>query len=129
MNSNSRLRLFTLEYDPKTNSISPHVRYILPDTVLKGLYGILNCSLVTCIEIEVDGKFFDVWSDDEALLKAKPAPNLYIDDDLIIFGSVAFAKSDEDGNLVGLSRLDVTLLWAFAQAQFPKLLNFLKQRR
>ena len=129
MNSNSRLRLFTLEYDPKTNSISPHVRYISPDNVLKGLYGILNCSLVTCTEIEVDGNLFDVWSDDEALLKANPAPNLYIDDDLIIFDSVAFAKSDEDGNLVGLSRFDVTLLWAFAQAQFPKLLNFLKQRR
>ena len=39
-------------------------------------------------------KLFDVWSDDKALLKEKPAPNLYINDDLIIFGSVAFAKSD-----------------------------------
>ena len=129
MNSNSRLRLFTLEYDAKTNSISPHVRYISPDNILQDLYKVLNCELVTCTEIEVNGKFFDIWSDDEALLEANPAPNLYIDDDLIIFGSVAFAKSNEDGNLVGLSRLDVTLLWAFAQAQFPKLLHFLKTQR
>ena len=125
----SLLRVFTLECDEEARTISPHVRYISPDNVLKDLYRILNCELVTCTEIEVNGKLFDVWSDDEALLKDKPAPNLYIDDDLIIFGSVAFAKSDEDGKLVGLTRDDVHLLWHFAQSQFPKLLDFLKNRR
>ena len=129
MNSNSLLRLFSLEYDANTNSISPHVRYISPDNVLQDLYKILNCELVTCTEIEVNGKLFDVWSDDMALLKDKPAPNLYIDDDLIIFGSVAFAKADDEGKLVGLELDDVQLLWNFAQIQFPKLLNFLKNRR
>ncbi len=129
MNSNSQLRIFTLECNAKTNSISPHVRYISPDNVLKDLYEILNCELVTCTEIEVKGKFFDVWSDDMALLKDKPVPNLYIDDDLIIFGSVAFAKADEEGKLTGLTREEVQLLWDFALVQFPKLLNFLKRRR
>ena len=129
MTSKSPLRIFTLEYDAATNSISPHVRYISPDNVLKDLYKVLNCELVTCTEIEVNGKFFDVWSDDEALLKASPAPNLYIDDDLIIFGSVAFAKADDEGNLAGLSRDDVHLLWNFAIVQFDKLLTFLKKRR
>ena len=129
MKNNSQLRLFTLECDAKTNSISPHVRYISPDNVLQDLYKVLNCELVTCTEIEVNGKLFDVYSDDEALLKYKPVPNLYIDDDLILFGSVAFAKADEEGKLVGLSRDDVQLLWHFACLQFPKLLNFLKNRR
>ena len=125
----SLLRVFTLECNEEFRTISPHVRYISPANVLKDLYRILNCELVTCTEIEVDGKLFDVWSDDEALLKDKPAPNLYIDDDLIIFGSVAFAKSDEDGGFVELEREEVHLLWNFAQVQFPKLLNFLKNRR
>ena len=129
MNSNFLLRIFSLEYDAKTNSISPHVRYISPDNVLQDLYKILNCELVTCTEIEINGKLFDVWSDDEALLKDKPAPNLYIDDDLIIFGSVAFAKADEEGKVVGLSRDDVHLLWDFALYQFPKLLNFIRRQR
>ena len=129
MTSNSLLRIFSLEYNSFTNSISPHVRYISPDNVLKGLYAILNCELVTCTEIEVNSKLFDVWSDDEALLKDKPAPNLYIDDNLILFGSVAFAKSDEEGKLVGLNRDDVHLLWNFACLQFPKLLLFLKSQR
>ena len=129
MNSNSLLRLFTLECDAKNNSISPHVRYISPNNVLQDLYRVLNCELVTCTEIEVNGNLFNVWSDDEALLKDKPVPNLYIDDDLIIFGSGAFAKADDEGELVGLSRDDVHLLWDFALSQFPKLLNFLKNRR
>ena len=129
MKSRSPLRLFTLEYDAKTNSISPHVRYISPDNVLQDLYRILNCDMVTCTKITINGKLFDMYSDDEALLKDKPAPNLYIDDDLIIFGSVAFAKSDEEGKLVGLSREEVYLLWDFVIVQFDKLLNFLKNRR
>lgn len=129
MNSNSLLRIFTLEVNTKTKSITPHVRYISPDNVLKNLYRILNCDIVTCTEIEVNDKLFDVYSDDEALLKDKPIPNLYIDDDLIIFGSVAFAKADDEGRLVGISSDDVQLLWDFALKQFPKLLNFLKNRR
>ena len=91
--------------------------------------GLLLKVFVTCTQIEIAGQLFDVWSDDEALLKDKPAPNLYIDDDLIIFGSVVFAKADDDGGFVGLARNDVHLLWHFAQSQFPKLLNFLKNRR
>ena len=129
MTSSSPLRIFTLEYNAATNSISPHVRYLAPNNILKDLYRILNCKLVTCTQIEVNGKFFDVWSDDEALLKDKPAPNLYIDDDLIIFGSVAFAQSDDDGNLIGISREDVHVLFDFSKTQFPKLLNFLQRRR
>lgn len=129
MNSNSPLKVFTLEVNTENNSITPHVRYISPDNILPDLYQILNCDLVTCIEIKVNGKLFDVWSDDEALLKNSPVPNLYIDDDLIIFGSVAFAKADEDGKLVGLSRDDIHLLWDFALAQFPKLLDFFKTQR
>ena len=129
MNSNSLLRLFTLEVNNVSKSITPHVRYISPDNVLQGLYKVLNCELVTCIEIEVNGKLFDVWSDDEALLKNSPVPNLYIDDDLIIFGSVAFAKADEEGKLVGLSRDEIHTLWDFALKQFPKLLNFIARQK
>ena len=127
MNSKSLHKVFSLEVN--NNTISPHVRYILPDNVLHDLYKILNCELVTCVEIEVGGKFFDVWSDDEALLKDQPVPNLFVDDELIFFGSVAFAKTNEDGDLIGLDSDEIHLLWDFYLAQFPKLLNFLARQR
>ena len=129
MSTPSQLRIFTLEYDAKKDSISPHVRYISPDNVLKDLREILNCELVTCTEIKINGKLFDVYSDDEALLKEKPESNLYIDDDLILFGSVAFAKTDEEGNLVGLTTDEIHLLRLFDSFQFTKFLNFLKTQR
>ena len=122
-------KVFSLEIDDETKTITPHVRYISPDNVLHDLYNVLNCDLVTCIEIEVEGKFFDVWADDEALLKDKPVPNLYVDDELIFFGSVAFAKTDEDGEMVGLDSDEIHLLWDFYLAQLPKLLNFLACKR
>ena len=125
----SLLKVFTLEVNNETNTISPHVRHLSPDNVLEDLYKVLNCDLVTCVEIEVGGKFFDVWADDEALLKDKPVPNLYVDDELIFFGSVAFAKTDENGELVGLDSDEIHLLWDFYLAQFPKLLNFLARQR
>ena len=127
MNSKSLHKVFSLEVND--NTISPHVRYISPDNVLHDLYKILNCELVTCVEIEVGGKFFDVWSDDEALLKDKPVPNLFVDDELIFFGSVDFAKTDEDGELIGIDSVDIQLLWDFYLAQFPKLLNFISRQR
>ncbi len=124
----SLLMVFSLECNDEFRTISPHVRYISPANVLKDLYRIINCDCVTCTEIEVNGKLFDVWSDDTALLKDKPTPNLYIDDDLIIFGSVVFAKVDDEGKLIGLEHDEVHLLWNFAQLQFPKLFNFIKER-
>ena len=127
MNSKSPLKVFSLEVNDHT--ISPHVRYISPDNVLQNLYKILNCDLVTCVEIEVGGKFFDVWADDEALLKDKPVPNLYVDDELIFFGSVAFAKTDEDGELVGVDSDNIHLLWELYLSRFRILLNFLARQR
>lgn len=129
MTNPSPHKVFSLEIDDETKTITPHVRHISPDNVLHDLYNVLNCDLVTCTEIEVKGKFFDVWSDDEALLKDNPVPNLYVDDDLIIFGSIAFAKVDDDGNLIGLDSDEVHLLWEFYLAQFPKLLNFISRQR
>lgn len=126
---NAPLRVFTLEYNPDANTISPHVRYISPDNVLKDLYKFLNCELVTCTEIEVNGQLFDVYSDDEALLKPNPAPNLYLDNDLIIFGSIAFAKADDEGKLVGLCGDEIQLLWKFYVEQFAKLLKFIRNQR
>ena len=129
MSNPSPHKVFSLEVNDDTKTITPHVRYISPDNVLHDLYNVLNCDLVTCTEIEVEGKLFDVWSDDEALLKDNPVPNLYIDDNLIIFGSIAFAKVDGDGNLIGLNSDEVHLLWDFYLAQFPKLLNFISRQR
>ena len=124
-----QLKVFTLTYDERTNSISPGVAYINPANTLREMYKIIGCSCVTCTVIEIDGKRFDVWSDDEALLVDNPVPNLYIDDDTVIFGNLLIAKSNDEGEMLGLDNGESQLLYAFAQLQYPKLLKWLKNIR
>lgn len=121
-----QLKVFTLTYNERTNSISPSVAYINPADTLSEMYKIIGCSCVTCTAIEINGKSYDVWSDDEALLVDNPVPNLYIDDDTVIFGNLLIAKSNDEGEMVGLDNGEPQLLYTFAQLQYPKLLKWLK---
>lgn len=109
--------------------MSPGVAYLNPSNTLSEMYKIIGCSCVTCTAIEVNGKKYDVWPDDEALLVSNPAPNLYINDDIVIFGNLLISKSNEEGAMVGLDNCEPQLLYSFAQLQYPKLLKWLKNIR
>lgn len=102
------IRILALLHEPTINKIFPRILFI--ENTLEGLQKIIGCRCVACTEIEVVGKKFDVWSDDEALLKENPVPNLYINDDLILFGNLVLAKHDEEGEPIGLTLADVHLL-------------------
>lgn len=102
------IRVLALLLEPTLNTFFPRVLCI--ENTLKGLREIIGCRCVACTEIEVAGKNFDVWSDDEALLKENPVPNLYLSDELILFGNLVFAKHDEEGEILGLTLADVHLL-------------------
>lgn len=126
MTKKSLLKVLSLEYIPVTNSFSPHVRYLDSDNLLADMYKIIGCHCVTCTEIEINGKYFDFWSDDNALLVDCPVPCLYLNDDLIIFGNIIFAKCDKNGKTIGLNFDEIQLLYNFSLAQFPKLLSWFK---
>ena len=129
MSLEKQLKVFTLKYEERTNSISPGVAYINPADTLREMYKIIGCSCVTCTTIEINGRRYDVWSDDEALLVPNPVPNLYIDDDTVIFGNLLIAKSNDEGSMIGLDNGEPQLLYAFAQMQYPKLIKWLKKIR
>ena len=119
------LKVLALLYNQRTNSISPHTKFLDPENEMESLREVLDCEVVTCTQIQVEGKKFDVYSDDEALLSEKPIPNLYISDDLILFGNLIFAKSGDNGEMIGLNHYEIQLLWNFILNQFPKLKNYL----
>ena len=118
------LKVLALLYNNRTNSISPHTKYLDPENELASMRELLGCEIVTCTQIQVEGKYFDVWSDDEALLCDNPIPNLYISDELILFGNLIFAKSGDDGEMLGLNYYEIQLLWKFILDQFEKLQNY-----
>ena len=117
-----RLNVLALLFDPSSKSIYSRVKQLDSEKTLADMRRIIDCELVTCTEIEVEGKYYDVWSDDEALLCDNPVPNLYVCEGLIIFGNLLFAKSDNDGETIGLSIDDIRLLKKYSQRQFYKLL-------
>ena len=61
------------------------------------------------------------------MLVSNPVPNLYIDDDTVIFGNLLIAKSNDEGAMVDLDNGEPQLLYSFAQLQYPKLLKWLKK--
>ena len=126
MTNLSLLKVFALEYDGLTNSILPNIRYLNPKRLFDDMYKILNCSTITCTVVEINNTTFDIWSDDEALLVDYPVPVMYVNDDLVIFGNMLFAKSDNEGNIIGLRDSEPQMLYAYALSQYPKLVRWIQ---
>ena len=125
--SRSEVKVVTLEYNEKLNLFMPHVKTL--ENTLKDMRKIINCRFVACTQINIDNKYYDVWSDDEGLLVDKPIPTLYINDDLVLFGNLIFATSDEEGTTRGLTDDDMDRVLKFINAQFPKLIDWLDRLR
>ena len=123
--SQAKIKVVTLEYNSQVNLVLPHIKTM--ENTLQDMYKIINCQLVTCTQIEIDGKYYDVWSDDESLLKSNPVPTLYINDDLILFGNLIFATSDEEGATTGLAEEDMDRVLKFINRQAPKLIKWLEE--
>ena len=122
----NKIKVLSLELDHQNKAILPIVKYI--DNSLKGLLNTIKCQHVTCTQIDIDDKFYDIWSDDEALFANELVPSLYINDDLILFGNLIFATSDDEGATTGLSEEDIDRVFNFINRQAPKLSAWLDKR-
>ena len=122
----NKIKVLSLELDHQNKAILPIVKYI--DNSLTGLLNAIKCQHVTCTQIDIDDKFYDIWSDDEALLADELVPSLYINDDLILFGNLIFATSDDEGATTGLSEEDIDRVFKFINRQAPKLSAWLDKR-
>ena len=122
----NKIKVLSLELDHQNKAILPIVKYI--DNSLKGLLRTIKCHHVTCTQIDIDDKFYDIWSDDEALLADELVPTLYINDDLILFGNLIFATSNDEGATTGLSEEDIDSVFKFINRQAPKLSAWLDKR-
>ena len=123
--SQAKIKIVTLEFNKNLNLIMPHVKTM--ENTLKAMWDIIDCHCVTCTQIKIDDKFYDVWSDDEALLTDKPIPTLYINDDLVLFGNLIFATSDYEGATKELTDEDMDIVLKFINHQMPKLVKWLNE--
>lgn len=117
---NDYLMILSIEIDRENGQVYPCLHTIEAKDTLKEFRRIIACDLITCTQIEVYGKLYDIWSNDEALLVEKPVPTLYLEDDLILFGNLIFATNN-DGVTTGLEKSDVLLLLDYIGQQVHKL--------
>lgn len=117
----AKIKVLTLEVDRKLKGIFPHIREIDSTDTLNEMYKIIGCELVDIVEIEVKGKFYDIYCDDEFLLKEKPIPTLYLDNETALCGNLVFTTHDKDGKIAEVTDEDIKNLKEYILVQALKL--------
>ncbi len=71
----------------------------------KSLYPLLNCRVFTIATRKIGGKYFDIYLDDEGLLKdGNIVSAISIDNSEVLVGNILVVKHDDDGGIVGLDK-------------------------
>ena len=117
--------ILTMEINTEERRIETKVRKIDEKNKLQEFYKYLHCDVIDMVEIEVvenkTSYYYDVICDDEGLLKSPKIPVLYVNEDVVIFGSIAFCKYNKNGDSVGLETEDIDRLMRYIHKQEKKL--------
>ncbi len=113
--------ILTIEVNHDEKTLNPHIRAIDEADMLSEYYRLLGCRCIDMVAIDVDGYSYDVVCDDEGLFREPLVPTLYISEDQVLFGNLAFVKLDEEGYTVGLEREDIERLLCYIEGQTENL--------
>ena len=120
--------ILTVELNQDRMVLESHIRNINDADKLNEYYRYLDCRSIDMATIDVDGHPYDVVCDGEALLRAPLFPSLYISEEQVFFGNLAFVKIDEEGASVGLEREDLIRLLDFIERQQTSLYRWTEER-
>jgi len=76
---------------------------------LEEFYELMEIDIIDIVVREINGKYYDIICDDEALLKEQPIPTMLdVDEMPMIFGNIIIAGlADETGNMTDLTDEDI----------------------
>lgn len=120
--------ILTIELNQEKTALESHIRSIDDADKLNEYYRYLHCHCIDMVTINVDGHDYDVICDDEALLRQPLVPSLYISDEQVFFGNLAFVKIDEEGAEVSLDREDMIRILDFIECQKERLHRWTKRQ-
>ena len=120
--------ILTVELNQDKTALESHIRNIDDTDKLNEYYRYLNCRCIDMATIDVDGHTYDVVCDDEALLRQPLIPSLYVSEEQVLFGNLAFVRTNEDGESVGLDREDMIRLLDFVDRQKQHLYRWTDQQ-
>lgn len=101
---------------------------------------LIGCDRVDYIEITLDNDKYDLWCDDEFLLKQEENPGLaWFDqsanakDPVVILGNAVIAKSNDEGETIGMTYEEASFVamkyTEYMSENGPKFINWLKKVR
>ena len=117
------LKFLSVEYDSGSNQFVQHIRR----SSVNDLEKIINCECVNCATFDIDDDFFDVWYDDDFLNKPEPIPTFYLSSYQILCGNLVFAKTDDEGETIGLTARERSKIWKFYLSHFHLLIKYLAE--
>ena len=126
--SESYMIILTIEVNHDEKTLNPHIRVIDEADMLSEYYRLLGCRCIDMVAIDVDGYSYDVVCDDEGLFREPLVPTLYISHDQVLFGNLAFVKTDEEGYAVGLESEDISRLLRYIEGQADNLHNWIARQ-
>ena len=113
--------ILTLEVNHEEKALYPHIRAIDEADTLNEYYRLLGCQCIDMVPIDVDGYAYDVVCDDAGLFREPMVSTLYINEEKVLFGNLAFVKIDEEGYTVGLDKEDIERLLRYIENQTDNL--------
>ena len=126
-NKNMSVYIAELIKNERGTVLTSGVRHINQENFLQEAYKIIGCRCVDCRSFEYNGTEYDVWFDDEFLLKNGPLyPTLFLGELKpnyfdVICGNFIIAKCNEEGETIGISTDEAKELVAFMQKSIDKL--------
>ncbi|BAL82984.1 hypothetical protein SELR_12760 [Selenomonas ruminantium subsp. lactilytica TAM6421] len=129
--NNNKMMVYTVELiKGESGAIrTSGICHVSKDDFLHEAYDIIKCRFVDCRCFEYKGTKYDVWFDDEFLLKGETIyPTLILGDlepdafDLICDNFI-ITKSDEEGKTIGITKEEADDLAAFLRENTQKLLQ------
>lgn len=96
------------------------------ENTLESKRKLLGCRLVEPVDVQIDGKDFTIWADEEGKLTPHPVLNVFLGDlekgcfD-VICGPCLFTRTGPDGKTLGLNEEDVRSVEHFLDDAHMKL--------
>lgn len=88
---------------------NPYIAEI--DGSLKSIYKILNCSLFDIATRKIGDKYFDIYCDDEGLLKCSPVVSaMSANHEPMLVGNLFIVNHDDEGEMTSLTDEEIDLI-------------------
>ena len=87
------------------------------------MYKLIGCELVEVLHETINGKEYDFWFDEEFLLKEEIPPATIIINGSLIRGKVLVTRSDNEGEMFGLTDKEEDGVRNWLQKEIDKMIG------